>query len=173
MNWAKRSGDAIYASRWLLLPLSAAMLVVLAAYIVAFLVSDYEFIRHIKFDTESLMVVALSFADAYMVANLLLMIAQGSFQIFIQKFNFPDPVNRPSYLDHIDSGLLKVKIAQSVGGIMLVRLLEDYVNMEHVDWEIVKHRLVAILTTVVVAMIFAGIWRVTHPAWQQEHHETH
>jgi hypothetical protein len=71
--------------------------------------------------------------DASMVANLIVMIVQGSHQIFIRKFE-RDKSETPQYLDHIDTGILKVKVALSIGSITLVQILKDFVNLEKVDW---------------------------------------
>jgi uncharacterized protein (TIGR00645 family) len=162
----------IYAARWILFPVNAALIVALLGYVAALLINDYQFfIHHFTLDMEILMVQLLGFVDAAMVANLIIMIAQGSHQIFITKFEI-DKVERAQWLDHIDSGILKVKIAMSVAGITLIQVLKDIIN-ENSIWTVTEHRIVIHVVALMSALVLALIWRVTHPAWAAEHHEEH
>jgi uncharacterized protein (TIGR00645 family) len=164
----------MFSVRWILYPINVGLVVVLCLYVFAFLYNDYHFIRHeFTFDMESLMVMLLGFVDASMVANLIVMVVQGGHQIFIHKFNLPNNESRPQWIDHIDSGILKVKIALSIAGITLVQILKDFVNIEHVDWTLVKHRIAIHVVALLSALMMSLIWRVTHPAGLVNGHEEH
>jgi uncharacterized protein (TIGR00645 family) len=166
----KRAGDAVFAIRWILYPVNVALVAALALYVVAFLVNDYRFIVHqFTWDMETLMVMLLGFVDAMMVANLIVMVVQGSYRIFIHKFDIASANDRPQWLDHIDSGILKVKIALSIAGITLVQILKDFVNLEKVNWTLTYHRIIIHVIALFSALMMAFIWRVTHPQWQHEH----
>jgi len=170
IDFSKRAGDAIFAIRWILYPINIALIVALALYVVAFLVNDYRFIVHqFTWDMESLMVMLLGFVDASMVANLIVMVVQGGHRIFIHRFDIASATDRPQWLDHIDSGILKVKIALSIAGITLVQILKDFVNLEKVNWTLTSHRIIIHVIALFSALMMAFIWRVTHPEWQQEH----
>jgi uncharacterized protein (TIGR00645 family) len=124
----------IFSLRWVLYPINVGLFVALALYIGVFLSNIYSFLMHgFTPDMEHLMVILLGFVDASMVASLIVMIAQGGHQIFITKFDTAHAEEFPQYLDHIDTGILKVKIAQSIAGITLVQILKDFVNLEHVE----------------------------------------
>src|SRR5271167_1235551 len=171
VNWTKRAGDAIFAVRWVLYPINIALVVALSLYVVAFLVNDYRFIVHqFTWDMESLMVMLLGFVDASMVANLIVMVVQGGHRIFIHRFDIADKSSRPQWLDHIDSGILKVKIALSIAGITLVQILKDFVNLERVNWTLTSHRIIIHVVALFSALMMAFIWRVTHPEWAAEKH---
>jgi uncharacterized protein (TIGR00645 family) len=171
INWTKRAGDGIFAVRWVLYPINIALVVALSLYVVAFLVNDYRFIVHqFTWDMESLMVMLLGFVDASMVANLIVMVVQGGHRIFIHRFDIQDKSSRPQWLDHIDSGILKVKIALSIAGITLVQILKDFVNLEKVNWTLTTHRIVVHVVALFSALMMALIWRVTHPEWAHEGH---
>ena len=117
-------GGIIFNTRWLLYPMNLGLAVAGMVYVMKFLADDYHLIRtSFSIDTESLMVLLLGLVDMLMVANLVVMIYQGSHQIFIRKFAHEDAADRPQWLDHVDSGILKVKVASSVVGIVLIRLL--------------------------------------------------
>lgn len=165
-NFGKLAGDIVFAVRWILYPINIALVFALAIYVVAFIYNDYHFIRHeFTWDMESLMVMLLGLVDASMVANLIVMVIQGGHRIFIHKFETVD-ADRPQWLDHIDSGILKVKIALSIAGITLVQILKDFVNLEKVNWTLTSHRIIIHVVALCSALMMAFIWRVTHPAWQ-------
>lgn len=155
----------IFSSRWILYPINIGLLVALTLYVIQFLRDDYTFLTHgFNYDLESLMVLLLGFVDASMVANLIIMIIQGGHQIFINKFELNKHQAIPQYLEHIDTGILKVKVALSISGITLVQLLKDFVNIEHGDWTVITHRIYIHVITLVSALMMAIIWRVTHPS---------
>jgi uncharacterized protein (TIGR00645 family) len=116
------------------------------------------------------MVMLLGFVDASMVANLIVMVVQGGHRIFIHKFDVANQTDRPQWLDHIDSGILKVKIALSIAGITLVQILKDFVNLERVNWSLTTHRIVVHVVALFSALMMALIWRVTHPEWAADKH---
>lgn len=161
----------VYAARWVLYPVNIALLLALAVYVGAILVNDARFIWHMTLEMETLMVGLLGFVDAAMVANLVIMVAQGSHQIFITKFELGD--DRAQYLDHIDSTLLKVKTAMSIAGITLIQILKDFVSIEKIEWSIIQHRMVIHIVCLVSALILALIWRVTHPKEESHAPPTH
>lgn len=171
--WVKRAGSFIFFMRWVLYPVNLGLALALALYVFAFLRNDYMFVRHeFTWDMENLMVVLLSFVDASMVANLIVMVIQGGHRIFIHRFNITDKSERPQWLDHIDSGILKVKIALSIAGITLIQILKDFVHIERVEWLLVKHRIVIHIIALISALMMAVIWRVTHPAWAHQNGDT-
>ena len=153
----------IFNSRWLLYPMTLGLIVALGVYSIKFLVEDYNLItQSFHLEAEEIMVLLLGLVDMYMVANLLIMIAKGSYQIFIQKFQIFDAADRPQWLDHVDTGILKVKVASSIAGITLIRLLKDFVNIEHTTWDVILHRLYIHIVCLFSALMMAVIWRITH-----------
>lgn len=170
--WTKRLGNAVFAVRWILYPINVGLIVALCFYVLAFLYNDYHFIRYeFTWSMEALMVMLLGFVDASMVANLIVMVVQGGHRIFIHRFVIADKSDRPQWLDHIDSGILKVKIALSIAGITLIQILKDFVHVESIDWTLTEHRIVIHVVALFSALMMALIWRVTHPEWAADKHE--
>ena len=175
--WTKWLGDAVFAVRWILYPINVGLVVALCFYVVGFLVNDYRFVadmfRHQTWDMESMMVILLGMVDMSMVANLIVMVVQGGHRIFIHRFATSDKSERPQWLDHIDSGILKVKIALSIAGITLIQILKDFVHVENIDWTVTEHRIIIHLVALFSALMMALNWRITHPEWaaDHEHHE--
>lgn len=163
--------SAIFTSRWVLYPINVGLFAALVLYVYKFICEDVELFVHAQsFDGEQIMVALLGLVDIAMVANLLIMIIQGSHQIFIRRLQISDPADRPQWLDHIDSGILKVKVSLSIASITLVQILKDFVNIEHVDWEHAKHRLIMHGVAVASAIAVALIWRITHPSEDSHNH---
>lgn len=155
---------AIFESRWFLYPINLGLILALVIYVIKFIVEDFFLLMHSpSLTTEEIMIAVLGLIDIAMVANLVVMIIQGSHQIFIRRLAIPDERSRPQWLDHIDSGILKVKVALSIAGITLIQILKDFVNIEHMDWEVVKHRMIIHAMVLVSAAVMALIWRITHP----------
>jgi uncharacterized protein (TIGR00645 family) len=164
----------VFESRWMLLPLIVGMIVALAVYVVRFLANTWSFVAGSwHHDMESVVVEILGLVDAFMVANLLIMIAKGSYHIFIHKFDHEK--EKPGWLDHIDTGLLKVKVSQSIAAITGVALLKDFVNIERLEWLVVEHRMVVHVVCLASAVLMAWIWRITHsePTHAPEEHHAH
>ena len=162
-KYKKPLDRVIYASRWILYPVNIGLLSILLIYVARFIYDDYEFMVHsFTTDTESLMVGLLGFVDAAMVANLIIMIVQGGHQIFISKFHTKGD-GGPQYLDHIDTGILKVKMAMSISSITLIQLLKDFSDLEKVNWELAKHKIYIHCVTLISALVMSAIWRILHP----------
>jgi uncharacterized protein (TIGR00645 family) len=153
----------IYSTRWSLMFVNLGLVAALIVYLGRFAVDDYEVLTtgwHQS--TEDVRVLLLGLVDTALVANLMVMIIQGSHQIFIRRFHV-DAGDRPQWLDHIDSGILKVKVALSIAGITLIQILKDFVHLESVSWELVVHSMIVHCVCLVSALVLALIWRVTHP----------
>ena len=156
----------IYDCRWLLFPMAIGLIFALITYSLKFMIEDYLLITHsFGMEAEQIMVLLLGLVDMFMVANLLVMITQGSYHIFIQPFLHIEKGKKPQWLEHVDSSILKVKIATSIAGITLIRVLKDFVNIEHVQWEHVVHRMYIHGLCLISAIVLAMIWRVLHPVY--------
>ncbi len=154
----------IIASRWLLYPINLGLIGALIAYVGKFLIEEYEIVMRAQhLDTEELLVGVLGLVDIAMVANLVVMIIQGGHQIFIRRLFVADQCSRPQWLDHIDSGILKVKMAMSIAGITMIRILKDFIDLEHVEWTVVQRRMIIHAMCLGSALVMALIWRLTHP----------
>jgi len=163
-------GKNIFATRWILFPINAVLVGALFAYVTAFLINFYHFVFYdASTNMETMMVSILGFVDAFMVANLVVMIVLGSHQIFIRRFDI-NKEEQPQFLDHIDTGILKVKIAMSICGITLVQILKDFMNLEKVEWSLALHKIIIHGVCLASALIMALIWRVTHPAGEKDAH---
>lgn len=154
----------LFDSRWMIYPMTVGLILALLVYSIKFMYEDYELIRHaLSMDAEQIMVLMLGLVDMFMVANLIVMITQGSYFIFIQPFQYIEKGKKPQWLEHVDSSVLKVKISTSIAGITLIRILKDFVNIEHTEWAVIEHRMYIHGLCLISAVSMAIIWRVLHP----------
>jgi uncharacterized protein (TIGR00645 family) len=90
-----------------------------------------------------------------MVANLLVMVIIGGYSTFVSKLDIGDHEDRPEWLQKVDAGTLKVKMAASLVGVSGIHLLQTFINIEnksaeHVKWQIIIH-LVFVVSTLMLA----------------------
>ena len=139
----------VFASRWVQAPLYAGLIVAGVLYAIKFL----EHLWHMTWDLGNLsetqvMLGVLSLIDITMVANLLTMVVIGGYATFVSKLDLDRHVDKPDWLDHINAGTLKVKLAGSLVGVSGIHLLQTFINMESVMadggsvtvlWQVVIH----------------------------------
>lgn len=153
----------IFLSRWMLMPVKLGLMIALVVYVGRFFGDVWQLlVSSFSSDTEQMRVHLLGLVDTAMVANLIVMITLGGYQIFIRRPTTLHADERPQFLDHMDSGILKVKLTLSISGITLVQLLKDFVNIEHIEWTLVIHRMWVHGLTLLSAVVVAIVWRLTH-----------
>ena len=84
----------IFASRWLQLPIYLGLVVVQSIYAYKFMKSLWYLIANInEMDSNTIMLTVLNLIDVVMIANLLVMVTIGGYEIFVSKLktrNHPD-----------------------------------------------------------------------------------
>jgi len=147
----------IFTSRWIQLPLYLGLVVASLLYSYKFVLELMHLIQHIEELTESaVMMSILTLVDFTMVANLLFMVIVGGYSTFISKLNFlKDHEDRPEWLEKVNAGTLKVKLAGSLVGVSGIHLLQTFINVgQHspqvVIFQIAIH-VVFLLSTILLA----------------------
>ena len=97
----------------------------------------------------------LTLVDITMVANLLAMVIIGGYATFVSKLDLLNHKDKPDWLQSIDAGTLKVKLAVSLVGISGIHLLKVFINIEHQDlqhvmWQVLIH-IVFLVTSIALA----------------------
>jgi uncharacterized protein (TIGR00645 family) len=137
--------NLIFLSRWLQAPLYLGLIVAQCVYVVKFfnelwhLVHDFPDLSH----TDILLMV-LGLIDVVMIANLLIMVILGGYEIFVSRLHIEKHPDQPDWLNHVDAGMLKVKLAMSLIGISSIHLLRSFIDAgnlsEHqLKWEVIIH----------------------------------
>ena len=121
----------LLASRWLLLPFYAVLLIALVP-LFGMLVREFRHLLPLAFGgPESDVVLAmLSMLDLVLLANLVMMVAVSSFESYVSRIEVHAAEDKPEWLGKLDSGGVKVKVAVSITLIAAVNLLRDFMKEE-------------------------------------------
>lgn len=80
----------------------------------------------------------LTLVDISMVLNLLVMVIIGGYATFVSRMHLENHEDRPDWLQKIDAGTLKVKLAGALVGISGIHLLKSFINIGNREFEQVK-----------------------------------
>jgi len=144
----------LFNIKWLLLPFYFGLAAVLVLYgWVYFNMILTEIVEHHSVGMDAVKLIVLDIIDAAMVANLIKMIATGSYNSFVSKEHGYKGEN-------ISSGMLKIKIGTSVIIIQVIHLLKDFMGNE-VNFDKLESDL-SIFGAVVVATLVMSIIEYIH-----------
>ena len=135
----------IFFSRWLQAPLYVGLIAILAAYAYRFIVELIELVSHSgTFDNTQVMLGVLDLIDVVMLANLLIMVIIGGYQTFVSHLNLQAHPDRPEWLDEVNAGTMKVKLALALIGISSIHLLRTFIDPSKqttmaVMWQVLIH----------------------------------
>lgn len=102
----------VFASRWVQAPLYAGLILAGVLYAVKFIEHLWHMTWDLRHMTETqVMLGVLTLVDITMVANLLTMVIIGGYATFVSKLDLEGQPDRPDWLEHIDAGTMKVKLA--------------------------------------------------------------
>ncbi len=146
----------IFGSRWFQAPLYLGLIIAGVLYTYKFLVELQHLVVSVNEITEELLMLGvLTLVDITMVANLLIMVIIGGYATFVSRINLENHPDKPDWLDKIDAGTLKVKLATALVGISGIHLLKTFINIkekatDQVMWQIVIH-VVFLLSSIMLA----------------------
>ncbi|MET9554702.1 IS21-like element helper ATPase IstB [Streptomyces sp. NPDC006645] len=149
-------GYALFGTRWLQAPLYFGLVAAQGVYVYKFFNELWKLIVHVingHADETYVMLAVLKLVDVVMIANLLIMTIVGGYETFVSRINLQGHRDQPEWLSHVNSNVLKVKLATAIVGISSVHLLQMFVDVHHTS----RH---ALLWGTVIHMAFilsAGI----------------
>ncbi len=135
----------IFGSRWLQAPLYAGLILGGCLYTYKFMLELIHLTVGVNELSETaIMLGVLTLVDITMVANLLIMVVIGGYSTFVSRIDLESHEDKPEWLQKVDAGTLKVKLAGSLVGVSGIHLLQIFINMEnknpeHVMWQVIIH----------------------------------
>ncbi|MDO8266319.1 MAG: TIGR00645 family protein [Moraxellaceae bacterium] len=147
----------IFWSRWLQLPMYLGLIVALGVYAFKFLKSLANMVMSLPTLTENdILLQVLGLIDVVMIANLLVMVIIGGYETFVSRLHLDNHPDQPDWLDHIDAGVLKVKLGVALISISSIHLLRSFINTSNLSehtlrWEITIH-VVLVLSALVLML---------------------
>jgi uncharacterized protein (TIGR00645 family) len=135
----------IFMSRWFQVPLYLGLIVILLAYTYRFILELAHLVFHIHSATDTaIMLGVLDLIDGVMIANLLIMVIMGGYETFVSRLGLETHPDQPEWLDHLDAGGMKVKLALALIGISSIHLLRTFIDPNklsdaHIFWQVAIH----------------------------------
>ncbi|WMD09507.1 IS21-like element helper ATPase IstB [Streptomyces sp. FXY-T5] len=127
-------GYALFATRWLQAPLYFGLVAAQGVYVYKFFKELWTLILMCVggHATETyVMLAVLKLVDVVMIANLLIMVIVGGYETFVSRIGLQGHRDQPEWLSHVNSNVLKVKLATAIVGISSVHLLQMFVDVHH------------------------------------------
>ncbi len=124
----------LFASRWLLAPICLG----LAAGLVLLLISfARQFVALVLGAAtargDETVIGVLSLIDLALMGGLLVMVIFASYESFVSRIDIGEHKDRPEWMGHVGFGDLKLKLMASIVAISAIHLLEDFMNISHLD----------------------------------------
>ena len=150
--------------KWLLVPLYLGLGVSMVAFVVKFFQELYHILTKMLVANETeLLLEVLSLIDIVMVANLLIMVIISGYETFVSPIKTQAEVDAtPDWLSKLDPGTVKIKLAASVVGISLVKLLAIYLKLDDYAQEKVLLSIAIHITFLLSALFLAFVDRLSY-----------
>ncbi|WP_233863657.1 TIGR00645 family protein [Paraburkholderia adhaesiva] len=162
----------IFMSRWLQVPLYLGLIVAQAVYCVLFLKEVWHLVSHsTTLDETSIMLAVLGLIDVVMISNLLIMVIVGGYETFVSRMGLEGHPDEPEWLDHVNAGVLKVKLAMALISISSIHLLKTFINPDAVSTHTVMWQVIIHGAFLVSALIMAWIDRLTTHTHSEHYQE--
>lgn len=163
-NIVRFMAEMVFASRWIQAPLYFGLIIAQAIYVYHFAVELTHLVQHTTTATETeIMLVVLGLIDVVMIANLLLMVIVGGYETFVSRLYLEENPDQPEWLEHVNAGTMKVKLAMALIGISSIHLLKSFIEAPNLSektmlWQVVIH-----ITFVLSAIALAYTNRLMEP----------
>ncbi|NIF43074.1 TIGR00645 family protein [Burkholderia sp. Tr-862] len=164
----------IFMSRWLQVPLYLGLIVAQAVYVFLFLKEVWHLLSHAtSLDEISVMLAVLGLIDVVMISNLLIMVIVGGYETFVSRLGIEGHPDEPEWLDHVNAGVLKVKLSMALISISSIHLLKTFINPDQhtthaIMWQVIIH-----VSFLVSALVMAWVDRLTTHTHPAHFHEIH
>jgi uncharacterized protein (TIGR00645 family) len=174
MNAEHRLEKIIFWSRWLQAPLYLGLIIAQGVYVYHFFIELWHLVTHLgSMTSQDIMLMVLGLIDVVMIANLLIMVIIGGYETFVSRLQFDEHPDQPEWLNHVNAGVLKVKLATALIGISSIHLLKTFIEAERrpeqaMLWQVVIH-----LTFVLSAFMLAWTDRVMVASAKVSRESTH
>ncbi|MBX7231835.1 MAG: TIGR00645 family protein [Bdellovibrionales bacterium] len=160
----------IFSSRWVQAPIYGGLVIASCLY-------TYKFIEELihlcisvgGIKEEVLMLGILTLVDISMVLNLLIMVIVGGYATFVSRIRLENHEDRPDWLEKIDAGTLKVKLAGALVGISGIHLLKSFINITNKDVDQVKWQIVIHVVFLFSTLMLAYTEKVLHFSHAKKH----
>ncbi len=160
-------GKFIFFSRWLQLPMYLGLIVAQGVYVFKFIKELIHLVSGTAsgaLDETDIMLIVLGLVDIVMIANLLIMIIVGGYDIFVSRVDIAGHPDQPEWLNHVNAGVLKVKLSMAIISISSIHLLTSFMDMNKVSNRDLIAQASIHIVFLLSALIMAWIDKITTQA---------
>lgn len=163
-------GQLIFASRWLQVPIYLGLIVVQGIYAYKFMKSLWTLLVNLnEYDSNTIMLAVLNLIDVVMIANLLVMVIIGGYEIFVSKLHTKNHPDQPEWLKYVNASVLKVKLSMSIISISSIHMLQTFVNASNMPEQTMKWQLFLHLGFLASALAMAYTDKVLYSTSHKPH----
>ncbi|MEO9870407.1 TIGR00645 family protein [Ekhidna sp.] len=142
----------IFWSRWVQAPLYTGLIIASFFYLFKFFQELMYMVKYTTIWNETKMMLSiLGLVDISMVMNLVVMVTIGGYSIFTSRIDVDMHDDKPLWLEGLDAGQLKIKLATSLASISGVYLLKTFIDYRN---EVQKTSPEGIVIEIVIHMVF-------------------
>ncbi|MEQ9468569.1 MAG: TIGR00645 family protein [Ekhidna sp.] len=157
----------MFWSRWVQAPLYTGLIISSFFYLYKFFQELLHIIQHtVDFHETEMMLGVLSLVDISMVMNLVVMVTIGGYSIFTSRIDVDMHDDKPLWLEDLDAGQLKIKLATSLASISGVQLLKTFIDyreaVEKTSSEGIVMEIVIHMVFITSALLLAQTEKITH-----------
>jgi uncharacterized protein (TIGR00645 family) len=149
---------ALFASRWVLVPIYAGLAASLLVLLVSFGMKVVKLcLGLMEASTDDVIISVLSLIDLSLVANLVLIVVWAGYENFVSRLLAEEHPERPDWISHIGYSDLKIKLMTSIVAISAIHLLEDFMHVDatsdrHLGWSVGLHMAFVVSAVLLVVM---------------------
>lgn len=156
--WLQTFEKGIFASRWLQAPMYFGLIIAQGTYVYKFILELMHLVTHASSMSEvEVMLVVLGLVDVVMIANLLLMVVVGGYETFVSRLPITNHPDKPIWLEHVDAGVLKVKLATALVTISSIHLLKTFIDASNVPLNTALVQVVIHITFMASALVLVVV----------------
>jgi uncharacterized protein (TIGR00645 family) len=147
----------LFASRWLLAPFYAGLVVALMVLLLKALQELAHFVAHVPQATESDVILGvLTLIDLTLTGSLIIIVIFSGYENFVSKIDAEEHKDWPDWMGKIDFTGLKLKLLSSIVAISAIQVLKVFMNLRNVSdrdlmWSVVIH-MVFVVSGVILAL---------------------
>jgi len=151
----------IFASRWTQVPLYLGLILGTILYTFKFCQELYHLAcTAISVGEVNMMLSILTLVDMVMVANLVVMVIIGGYYTFVSKINIESD-DKLSWLDTVNAGILKVKLASSLIGVSAIHLLKTFIRLDDIDDRVIIFQMCIHMMFIISALVLVLVEKYT------------
>lgn len=152
----------LYSARWIMAPIYLGLSFILLALGIKFFQEVIHLLPNIFAIQEAdLILIALSLIDITLVGGLIVMVMFSGYENFVSKIDVEEHNDKLGWLDKLDAGSLKNKVAASIVAISSIHLLKVFMNTENIANEKIQWYLMLHITFVISAFMMGYLDKIT------------